>query len=305
MNILPPAKLAKVFEFLEIEPIEPEPGEKHVDIVCPFVHLHTPTKKKPGSTWLWLDSPHIWCWHHHCKKAREDLSMCMRSYVTGFPYLVYDNDNGENRYQFMKKRPDESRVVEVKKSLPLILKSFAKKRRKLEPNDLKSVEFLARLFEMNDVLWIGKTFDSGKPKYARNFRTLGEWLDHPIASFWPYTTGSTFKPGSFSRCREAVLYRRYFILEGDGMSHEHHLALFEWVEKVFRLKLQAIVDSGHESLHGWFPFPGQDWMDQHGAILEAAGFDHGPMTKPDQAIRLGNAINEKYGTKQQILWLKK
>ena len=45
--------------------------------------------------------------------------------------------------------------------------------------DLRSADhwkLLLGKFDAADVVWIGDTYDSGKPEHARHFRTAGEWL---------------------------------------------------------------------------------------------------------------------------------
>ena len=58
-----------------------------------------------------------------------------------------------------------------------------------------------KLWPACSTVWIGDVFSSGKPEHRTHFRPVAEWYQiGPVMG--NYTCGSSFKPGSFSRCNE-------------------------------------------------------------------------------------------------------
>jgi hypothetical protein len=108
---------------------------------------------------------------------------------------------------------------------------------------------IQHLFEPEDVIWIGNTYDSGKPWHARHFKTAKDWVEKRSITD-PFVVPSTFKPGSVSRSKSNTLSRRYLVVESDTVPAEDFLSVINWCRQF--MPLHAVVHTGGKSRHGWF-----------------------------------------------------
>jgi hypothetical protein len=174
---------------------------------------------------------------------------------------------------------------------------------------------LLQLFRPGDILWIGNKYDScaddkseaKKESCRRHFRRVSDWLKERRAPE-QFTCPSVFKPGSHSRCNEAVLQRRYLVIESDVLSKDQMSAVISWCRQFMRLR--AIVDTGGKSLHGWFDAPTQEIEAELRTILPNLGWrpDHKPTLDPAlfklaQPCRLPGAWREPGKVRQALLYL--
>jgi hypothetical protein len=289
-------QIQQTFEILEIPPERISEGSP-ICIPCPFEHRHTKQTRPSDCQLYFNDGPNLFCFHESCKDELEEFCRLLRFEVTG-------SCRGDFDPSFFGPRPDERFAREVKESRSKLIHKYTGI---LTPAPVKisSIELLIRLFELDDVLWIGQEYHSGNEKFKAHFQPLSDWIKKPPPPNWDFTCGATFWPGSFSRCNEAVAQRRYLPLESDlHIPREEQWAMFAWAIHVLSLTLIQITWSGNKSDHAWVKWPGESWFRQYQPALEAMGFDVSTMRK-SQPIRLGGATNVKTGNLQEILWLQK
>jgi len=182
----------------------------------------------------------------------------------------------------------------------------------LPERDEDGWELFLGLFDEDDIIWIGRRFDSGRPEHEAHFRTRREWqalpssrerriqrLDssvphHVVAptDFGEFTCGSTFKPGSVSRCNDNVKHRRFLVtemdrFEGAVVPKAEQAACIEWLRSWLRLR--AVVDSAGKSLHAFWDYPDESTMAWLKIVLPALGFDPAMFT-PSQPCRMPGAL---------------
>lgn len=173
-----------------------------------------------------------------------------------------------------------------------------------------------RLFEPDDVIWVGRRWDSGSPKHEFHFQTRREWESLPHSrkrrvpllptDFGEFTCGSTFKPGSFSRCDANVLHRRFLVTEmdkfrGSVVPKSHQASCIEWLR--LWLCLRCVLDSAGKSLHALWDFPDEHTLAWLKAILPPLGFDPA-MFHPSQPCRFPGALRaDKRWRCQKLLFI--
>jgi hypothetical protein len=131
---------------------------------------------------------------------------------------------------------------------------------------------LRTLFDPSARIFTGAPRDSGHPRHAAHFRTVGEILamDRPFgidresgAPDWRITC-ATFPEGTFARLKANVERRLYYLIEADQLigrapktAEERDinkrlcLALFRWLRSRYGVRFKAIIDTASKSLHGW------------------------------------------------------
>jgi hypothetical protein len=68
-------------------------------------------------------------------------------------------------------------------------------------------------------VWIGDVFSSGRPEHRTHFRPVADWYQiGPVMG--NYTNGSSFKPGSSSRCNENLNGHRFMGVESDTLTKD-------------------------------------------------------------------------------------
>jgi hypothetical protein len=174
---------------------------------------------------------------------------------------------------------------------------------------------LLQLFQPEDVLWIGGKYDScgddapetKKEGCRRHFRTVADWLREPNAPE-QFTCPCVFRPGTHSRCNDAVTQRRFLVIESDSLSKDEMSAVLNWCRQFMRLR--AIVDTGGKSLHGWFDAPPPEIEAELRIILPNLGRGAGDKPTLDPALfklaqpcRLPGAWREPGKVRQALLYL--
>jgi len=166
-----------------------------------------------------------------------------------------------------------------------------------------------------DFLWIGGKYDScgddasesKKERCRSHFRPVADWLKERHAPE-QFTCPSVFRPGTHSRCNEAVTQRRYLVIESDLLSKVQMSSVISWRRQFMRLP--AIVDTGGKSLHGWFDAPPPDFEAELKIILPNLGrsAEDKPMLDPAlfklaQPCRLPGAWRKLGKVRQALLYL--
>lgn len=159
--------------------------------------------------------------------------------------------------------------------------------------------FLSALFNEDEIIWSGDKFHSGKPRHARHFRTVKEWIGSTLA--FPFISHCTFRPGSISRSNDCVSERRYLVIESDHLTHDQVLSLFSWLHHDRGICMRAAVFSGKRSIHGWFDWPSND-------LRELSAFVEGLLCDPatlraSQPVRLAGVRRRETGRIQELLYL--
>ena len=160
--------------------------------------------------------------------------------------------------------------------------------------------FLSTLYAPTDIVWMGTKFNSGEPRHARNFRTVGEWVDgDPVG---PLTSLSTFKLGSFSRGLSSVDKPKYFVVESDTVPISQQGTAIRFCRQF--AELGAIVHSGNKSLHAWFRRPSDPVvMAELQRIMPQLGADPTGLTNAAQPFRLPGFKREDSDRYTGLLWL--
>ena len=160
---------------------------------------------------------------------------------------------------------------------------------------------VVKLFQPGDVIWMGRYCDSGQQKHKACFRTRDEWLRCRHVS-GPLTCPATFTPGGYSRSQDAVIERRFLIMESDRLSYDDAGAIINWFHKGVGMTLRCIVDTGGKSLHAWFDYPRGDFMEAFKIVLPELGFDTA-MLRPAQCTRLPGVLRPETRHYQKLIYL--
>lgn len=158
-----------------------------------------------------------------------------------------------------------------------------------------------KLWPAHCTVWIGDVFSSGKPEHRTHFRPVAEWYQiGPVLG--NFTCGSSFKPGSFSRCNESLNGHRFLVVESDSLSKDEVGAVFAYLQRRLRYRLHCIIDTAGKSLHGWFDAPRNKTLETRlKAGLEAFGCDPKVFTY-SQPVRVPGAYRD--GRLQRLVWLR-
>jgi len=160
---------------------------------------------------------------------------------------------------------------------------------------------IVRLFDEDDVVWIGEKYDSGNEEKQDHFQSAKAWLAGS-GVVGQLTCPASFKPSSFSRNNENVLQRRFLVVESDVLSKNQIGAVFRWLKDEVGLSLRAIVDTAGKSLHGWFDYPKKSVVEELEIILPQLGCDKG-LFRASQPCRIPGALRD--GRYQTLLYLDK
>lgn len=176
--------------------------------------------------------------------------------------------------------------------------------------------FLKKLFLDDDFVFIGEPWHSGKGKGEGHFRPVSEWLDLsniPRQRIAP----SIFHPGTIARTRESVKERKFLVMESDDLIGRKPVnwkeceankaacnAIFRWCVKVLGLRLVAVIDTGHRSLHGWFEMPGHPRMLQElQEIGPSLRLDPNLFTNITAPLRLPGCVHQETKYPATLLYL--
>jgi hypothetical protein len=159
---------------------------------------------------------------------------------------------------------------------------------------------LGELFEDDDIVWIGDLHHSGQPYHKDHFRPAREWKAKHYFNH-NFISPNVWRRGIYSRCKEAVLRRKYLVVESDILTKDEVGAIFAWARQFMRLR--AIVDTGGRSLHAWFEYPQDpEIMSQLEIILPALDCDP-KMLNASQPCRMPGVVRREKRGWQELVWL--
>jgi hypothetical protein len=281
-------------------------------LTCPYVEGHR-KDKPPGrrETVLYLGRgyPHIKCFHESCQGGERlgAINQLLRDQCS-IPDLPPDPGRVKARKQ----------AKELSFLLPRILEEYGPRATPLTYPALTSKDFLIRFFDPGDVIWLGSDCRNTGERWKKSFRAVEQWaaLPFPIDSL-SYLCPNPITPGKYDRNDANVIQpRKYLVLESDVLGLQdldemnrnpegepwlNQRAVIEYIKRTMPLHLQALVFTGHKSVHSWWIHPGFDWVSKHKPQLMSLGFDPGTLS-PQQPVRLPGAINGKTGKIQSLLW---
>ena len=116
--------------------------------------------------------------------------------------------------------------------------------------------FMVDLWQPDDIVWAGGVRDSGDPSKMGHFAKPGTWLQRGLlGSGRNFSSGCTYTPGTYSRCKESLVLHRYAVIESDKHSYEHQCGVLKYLIDL-GLPIRMIVDTRGASLHGWLDVTG-------------------------------------------------
>lgn len=307
--------------------------------VCPGADIHT-TKAGPKDCRVSIDgTPTINCFHQSCADHLAKANQELRDAVIREEFLMCDSGSrfrvrstARQKIADSRREAEKDAVTNARSVLPKIIRDFSWAESQAMAESAVCIDdshpssqaklFLREMFAPDQIVWIGRQFDSGKPEHARRFRPVSEWLKcDRIAG--PLTCASTFKPGVIARRNDNVDFRPYIILEGDVVDAECAaktalgkplsdddkarnraacLAVLNWMRRYMPLVLRAVVDAANKSMHGWFDMPDEATMAQLKIILPGLGFD-AAVLRPSQPVRLPGVLRSDSGKWQRLIFL--
>lgn len=224
-----------------------------------------------------------------------------------------DNDRDLNKGEWVQRRRKLAQLeMQFRDLLPEVLADYAWPLSELtqtRPSDwddrAQRFNFLLRMFDPLDVVWIGAVHQSGQEKNAKRFRTVQSYLSDTKPIRGEFVTHCTFQPGTFSRCNDAVAVRRYMVVESDTLQANQVGAVLNYLAAEQGLILRAVVHSGGKSVHGWFEWPSnatEDEVEEWGATLTGLSCDPATL-KASQPVRLPGCVRGDSGRRQLLLYL--
>lgn len=157
-----------------------------------------------------------------------------------------------------------------------------------------------KLWPAHSTVWIGDVVSSGKPEHRTHFRPIADWYQiGPVLG--NFTCGSSFTPGSFSRCNANLDGQRFLVIESDTLSKDEVGAVFAYLRRRLHYRLHCIIDTAGKSLHAWFNAPANKILENRlKAGLTAFGCDPKLFTY-SQPVRVPGAYRD--GKLQRLVWL--
>lgn len=283
-------------------------NEETAYLECPGKHLHSGKNAKKDCRVNLNGAPTIFCLHSSCSGVIEEANYKFRR-------AIWENEPGEKKElteedklkikaELEQKRKDQVLRDWANNNKERILKKYEWPMADVihdspfqtEDPSLDAHIFIKSLYGLDEVLWNGPVFASGKPINRQNFKRVSEWLKEPITG--NFTCPSTFREGTYSRSNENVVSRPYLVAESDYLSLDETCSFYNWMREF--LELKAIVYTGGKSAHGWFKFPTPEMYERLKIILPEFQFDEA-LFKPSQPVRMPGV---KRGDKwQSIYWL--
>ena len=275
---------------------------------CPGINKHT-GKTGDRECIIYLEgAPTIFCLHQSCISEVQEANKELRRSINAgtLPATASKRELKEHTKAEMRRVRLEQRS---RTALPQILKSQQWTLETIRGDSPDAPETSAenqwkdivRLFEDDDVVWIGDKWDSGSTEKQGHFQCVKTWLNGSGVA-GQLTCPATFKVGSFSRSNENVLQRRFLVVESDVLSKDEIGAVFKWLRDKVGLRLRAIVDTAGKSLHGWFDYPKKSVVEELEIILPQLACDKG-LFRASQPCRIPGALRD--GRYQTLLYLDK
>ena len=268
---------------------------------CPAAHLH---KKSTGpkDTIIYLDGvPTLFCFHDSCRQVIEDANLIIRQAIA--PMTPEQKEEGKLKHSRYHEIGCKARKVVFHREV--ILEKYAWPELFADPRtpDASWTSF-CRLWDPEDIIWIGEVWDSGPVKGPGHFLTVREWNERGVNTYANhFTTASTFKWGTIDRVGRQIARNDYIVVEFDslnsdkGLNRSQGAAMLKYCATF--IDLVMVVDSGNKSLHGWFK--NNEKVDAETSFfLRCIGADAKTM-RPSQPVRLPGARREN-GNIQSLLW---
>ncbi|MDB4313974.1 CHC2 zinc finger domain-containing protein [Akkermansiaceae bacterium] len=175
--------------------------------------------------------------------------------------------------------------------------------------------FVGNLFPLDEIIWMGETYDTGQERHRENFRTTREWLKE--TSLPPRIAAGTFRPGSFSRSKDNLESSPFLIIESDdligkkptnaGERNENKslsYALAGYCQQELGLHLRAVIDTGNKSLHLWFDQPPPKALAAVRMLAPGLCIDTGLLDSCATApLRMPGCLHEKTHLPATLLYL--
>jgi len=276
---------------------------------CPGKQFHT-THNGRQDCKLYLDKvPTLYCFHGSCKGELEAANTKLRMALLNGKLGDKPRLTSEDKKRLREREQKEAKRRRAATSKPRILREFTWPYAEilqdsllpLPENPAEHWRSLLACFHLNDVVWIGDTYSSGKPEHQRNFRLASDWLTER-AALAQFTCPATFKAGSYARSNLNVSTRRFLVVESDVLGRDQVGAIFRWMKEQVGMNLRAVVDTAGKSLHAWFDYPPASIVEDLKIALPELGCDPKLFTA-SQPVRLPGALRD--GKYQKLIYLGK
>lgn len=145
--------------------------------------------------------------------------------------------------------------------------------------------FITTMWDPQDILWVGAVSDSGDPSKLGYFARPEVWYRRGLpGSGRCFSSGCTYKAGTYSRCKEDVVLHRYAVVESDKHSYDVQGGVLKYLIDL-GLPIRMIVDTRGASLHGWLDVTGfsKGYIDRLQLLLCGIhdGLEPNPNWKPE------------------------
>lgn len=314
-------------------------GENVGFCVCPGAETHS-SSSGPRDCRVNIDgTPSVFCFHQSCTAHLVETNKLLREAIREAEvHALFKTSSrrlaprslGE-RNKARQRRQEQVAAEQACMALPQIISDYAwKESVALEtspiliegPPENQTKLFLRTMFNPENIVWIGRVFDSGKPEHSNHFRSVSEWLTCDRLSM-PFTCTSTFLPGVSARRSINVQSQPYIVLEGDyvdagcaakkaagkplndsdkARNRAACLAVLNWLRVSTSIVLRAIVDAGNKSMHGWCDQPDSATMKELRLVLPSLGFDTSVL-RSTQPVRLAGVRRPESGVWQRLIYL--
>jgi hypothetical protein len=271
---------------------------------CPSQDLHT-TKSGRRDAIIYLDGkPRSWCFHRSCREWHRKATEALAAELDDRTPEEKKADK-RNQKAFGRDNQDASYdELRVKGELTRIYRDFTWS--PFPPSQGNDFHRFLSLWNDEDVIWVGETFDTGGINGIGHFREVSYWKSINLCpKHNHFTCASTFKPGSVDRIKDQVQTHKYFVVEFDQLAPEDKqenkrrgAAILLYLRNEMGFPLRMIVDSGNKSVHGWFD---NVLSERNKLLLRRLGADMASM-RPSQPVRRPGAIREN-NNPQSILWM--
>lgn len=308
--------------------------ETHGYVRCPGEALHTSRTGKKDCQIHIDGAPTISCFHASCtgavqnanKALRRELGQTRWELILVGGKVLRSGDVHHASGAVIPREVIEERAARngVNKNEALLLTSIANQARLMAPviqekfswpfadiadtspieaaglEPIEQFRLWLTVWPQDCTIWTGDTTSTGQPRHNEHFKPVDVWRDaEPMGNF---TCGSSFKPGSYSRCNANLNGHRFLVVESDVLNKDQIGAVFGYLNNKMRLSLYAIVDTAGKSLHGWFRKPRDKKIEQRlKALLTALQCDPKLFTY-SQPVRVPGALRD--GKVQRLLWLR-
>jgi len=267
---------------------------------CPGVVHHTKKNgKKDCKVFASLGTaPTVYCHHKSCKQEIEETNFELRSLVGRVEFHSKPNHQNHVAGQLPKfrhvpkKMSLEGEVDSLANQGPWIQSFLLPETDDLPPTPNEHFKTHLGLFNPEDLIWQGDTFETSKINSVSNWLKIGK----PSGNFISH---STFKSRD-ARRNENVEKVPFLVVESDELSQSEQSSIFAWLRDWAGWNLKAVIDTAGKSLHGWFEYPSHLEKEQIKALLNALKCDDKMLT-PSQPCRVAGA--SRGGKIQWIKWL--